>query len=123
MKFLPKSTCEALVKMGCKSESEFFYPIEEVNNSSLCVRHSTQHQYFKIPFGPPAFTPCDFLADTDQARENCRKLWPQKRMVNVPCPGGRIGCEEEEWDKYRHALLDVKDQVMFLVKAVEEKQK
>lgn len=78
MEFLDKSTCEKLVKIGCKSESAFGYdstahirklPHDSIAGSALDL------------FGPytTAFTPWDFVGTSKQARENALILCGQEQ--------------------------------------------
>ena len=128
MRFLPKTTCEKLVKMGCAPSNEYFYlkknhpwdapahKYQELNGTSFESRPDNELIQ--------AFTLEDFVSTDEYAIDNCRKLFGEREVV--PYDGPRFifnTLKNEGWEQSRHQLIDSKDWVEFISKAVEERSK
>ena len=117
MKFASKDLCEKLVKMGCKSEARFGWgPYKE----PICLGDATFTMIHSMEI-VPAFTLEDFVANTEQARENARIVWGTKDMT----PSGYRGqIVSESWLSYnvnRHAMIDAPDPWKFLEETMRKK--
>ena len=104
-KYIPKDICKKLVRMGCVSESKFYYTIGG-------LQHCDVHRYGGDLV--PAFIPWDFVENSQKARENAKILWPQ----GIYKYGNAI-----KVDIARHDCIDSADAVEFIVRSVEAKEK
>ena len=97
MNFTPKKLCEKLVKMGCKSDTNIrFYKCDPDPIRGVQI---------------PAFTLEDFVANTEQARENAKIVWPGVTAVDANDPlEGNLSA----WALNRHAMIDADDPWKFL---------
>lgn len=125
MRFLPKNICEKLVKIGLKSESGFYWG----------------GFYGEGPYGPfkgepkfssnekstPAFTLEDFVSTDEYAKENCRRLWPDKSEDGKILIKYRMNTPKRESvshsDFFRQEIIKSKDWVEFIAETVEERSK
>lgn len=116
MRFLPKTTCEKLVKMGCGSESGFVHNGEEIIYA--------KNRFVDMPMiVTPAFTLEDFVSTDEYAKENCRKIWPDKSEDGKFSFKYKMNTPKGEWvthsDFFRQEIIKSKDWVEFISKAVE----
>lgn len=117
MRFLDKPTCEKLVKMGCVSESEFYFWLDPLNDAYKPVPGVPFFSREEIPFKVSAFTLEDFVGTHEQAKENCRILWGLKSELD-----GMYLWKHACYAK-RHKILDSDDWVEFLRVEVEKYEK
>ncbi len=108
MRFLDRSTCEQLVKLGLKSESNHYWNNDHVFSSIESFEMGKWN-------GTPAFTLSDFLETEEYAKENCRLLWPG--AINIfDDPDRQI----QAWLIKRNNLIG-NDWIEYIKKALEER--
>lgn len=101
MNFAPKDLCEKLIERGCHSLNPFYYK----SNGKL-AEYGTYEPSFV-----PVFTLEDFVANTEQARENAKIVWPGVTAVDANDPlEGNLSA----WALNRHAMIDADDPWKFL---------
>ena len=108
MNFCPKDLCEKLVALGCKSISCAYWVEKSWGDD---IEHGKQG----MPFDVPAFTLEDFVANTEQAKENARNVWGTGiRGYSVPNDAFTIikWLEPSDWN--RHQMIDAPDPWKFL---------
>lgn len=131
MRFLPKTTCEKLVKMGYAPSNEYFYlkknhpwdapahKYQELNGTSFESRPDNELIQ--------AFTLEDFVSTDEYAKENCRKIWPDKSNDGQILIKYKMNTPKGEWvshsEFFRQEIIKSKDWVEFISKAVEERSK
>jgi len=130
MRFLPKTTCEKLVKIGCKTENKFFH--ESIGISHLLLMKGMPHnktgEWLYWGVGRiPAFTLEDFVSTDEYAKENCRKIWPDKSEDGKFSFKYKMNTPKGEWvshsEFFRQEIIKSKDWVEFISEAVEERSK
>lgn len=118
MRFLPKTTCEKLVKMGLKSTTEFLY----LKTDKPVYALDSEPGYVA-----PAFTLEDFVSTDEYAKENCRKIWPDKSEDGKFSFKYKMNTPKGEWvshsEFFRQEIIKSKDWVEFISEAVEERSK
>lgn len=136
MRFLPKTTCEKLVKMGCETRSYDFYFEDNVYPITFLARSIESNTSLTR-----AFTLEDFVSTDEYAKENCRKLFgAQEHSFHSYSLQGfsdpdicKCGAEREGsfydltgdycFETRRLYIITSKDWVEFISKAVEERSK
>lgn len=108
-KYIPRTTCKKLVRMGCVSESGFFWPVFYEGEPHGPYKDKPYFNHSEPVL--EAFTPWDFVGTSKQARDNARILWVN---MSDPYPCSRT---------FRHDCIDSKDAVEFIVRSVEAKEK
>lgn len=89
MKFFSRESSEKLAKLGCVGDigsGSFVYLEQDLSRfgtigDKLILRSSIVCEDANINL-IPAFTPFDFLSDTEISKENCRKLWGENNDPN-----------------------------------------
>lgn len=125
MRFLPKTTCEKLVKMGCETLSRHFWHGD--NESPFCINNIAWHIPNEWEPLIKAFTLEDFVSTDEYAKENCRKIWPDKSEDGKFSFKYKMNTPKGEWvthsDFFRQEIIKSKDWVEFISKAVEGYEK
>ena len=115
MRFLPKTTCEKLVKMGLKSTTEFLY----LKTDKPVYALDSEPGYVA-----PAFTLEDFVSTDEYAKENCRKLFGNLNHISMPKGfDGPLIDKGKVFLEKRHEIINSEDWVEFISKAMEERSK
>lgn len=105
MKFVPPDLCQKLIKLGCESDSKFWY-VRNIENKTEFLEPAAY-----APDGPfetvkhnfcPAFSLEDFVGTHSNAHVNVLIIWP-----------------DESWR--RHAIIDSHDWVEYLREQLEQK--
>lgn len=120
MKFLERKICEKLMNMGCKSESGFYW-LDSPDYPSLKSELERLYVDEYIETATIAFCLEDFVGTTDQARENCKKLFGLEHRISHEDQG-------RQFDRYckcckcaRHAITDSNDWVEYITKTLKDK--
>ena len=113
LNFLDKKTCETLVKMGCKSESEYYYDPDEDDY----LMNAGSDEFYDRGNEIPAFCLDDFVGTHEDAIFNCQKVFgtmPNKMVIH---PDKSI---IRDWECARHAMIDSPDWCEYIRKALDE---
>ena len=126
MRFLPKTTCEKLVKMGYAPSNEYFYlkknhpwdapahKYQELNGTSFESRPDNELIQ--------AFTLEDFVSTDEYAKENCRKLFGNLNHISMPKGfDGPLIDKGKVFLEKRHEIINSEDWVEFIAEAVEKR--
>ena len=127
MRFLPKTTCEKLVKMGCVSKSGFYYIKVTDEWEERAYYDPSGKDRSEVEYCLSVFTLEDFLSTDEYAKENCRKIWPDKSNDGQILIKYKMNTPKGEWvshsEFFRQEIIKSKDWVEFISKAVEERSK
>ena len=110
MNFAPKDLCEKLVKMGCRTSGFYHYGGDQMKRQWLGVDGGITYSE-----NVSAFTLEDFVANTEQAKENAKIVWNEE-LKSYGLPPPTINHEY-----YRHLLIDAPDPWKFLEETMREK--
>ncbi len=126
MRFLDRSTCEQLVKLGLKSQSGFYWrednPYYYIECYNTCFKEDgtpgqTGFKIEEYTYHVPAFTLSDFLETEEYAKENRRLFWPEKKPANfLECVGWKPELKYLE-------LFFARDWIEYIKQALEERVK
>ena len=116
MTFADRKLSRQLFELGCKSESEKGYRGDDEGDVQA-------KYYWEVHVNIPAFHSSDFLAPTEQARENCRILFPKGWTAYVAGQWAEVDESYryqsrtpfvmEKWSHSQHKLLDLPDEKSF----------
>jgi len=138
MKFAPLELCKNLVELGCKSESQFTWDINQDPEDPAwpILEPERAKKLLKEKVLVPAFEQNDFTGSNEQAIENAKLVWGDKKVpvraeISLFKKGNLcILPGENERSAYllafvygRHEMIDSDDWVKFLEESLREHQR